>query len=325
MMENRSFDHYLGWMPNADGHQAGVQLPRRGRQAADDRIASRPSTRAAATRTPATAGSPAACSSTTGKVRRLAEGGQRQRRVRARLLREGRPRLHPGRRPRRSTTFDRFFCSLLALDVPEPRVHVGRAVIRQSEQQPAGRSPAASRTRPRCSPRSSGRAGRVRYYFNDLPVGALWGQAGFAAREPRRGVLHRLRDRHAAEPRRSSIRRSRTAAAATACPPTSTRTATCASARPTCRTSCTPSWSRRSGSAARSSSSTTSGAGSSTTCGRRASPTSATARTSTRTTARWASASPRSLLSPYARRGHVDHGDVRLRVDHQVHPLPLRR
>ena len=25
MMENRSFDHYLGWMPNADGHQAGVQ------------------------------------------------------------------------------------------------------------------------------------------------------------------------------------------------------------------------------------------------------------------------------------------------------------
>jgi phospholipase C len=25
MMENRSFDHYLGWMPDADGHQAGLQ------------------------------------------------------------------------------------------------------------------------------------------------------------------------------------------------------------------------------------------------------------------------------------------------------------
>ena len=24
MMENRSFDHYLGWMPDADGHQAGL-------------------------------------------------------------------------------------------------------------------------------------------------------------------------------------------------------------------------------------------------------------------------------------------------------------
>src|SRR3954452_1841606 len=25
MMENRSFDHYLGWLPNADGHQAGLK------------------------------------------------------------------------------------------------------------------------------------------------------------------------------------------------------------------------------------------------------------------------------------------------------------
>ena len=24
MMENRSFDHYLGWLPNADGRQAGL-------------------------------------------------------------------------------------------------------------------------------------------------------------------------------------------------------------------------------------------------------------------------------------------------------------
>jgi phospholipase C len=24
MMENRSFDHYLGWLPNADGKQAGL-------------------------------------------------------------------------------------------------------------------------------------------------------------------------------------------------------------------------------------------------------------------------------------------------------------
>ena len=24
MMENRSFDHYLGWLPDADGQQAGL-------------------------------------------------------------------------------------------------------------------------------------------------------------------------------------------------------------------------------------------------------------------------------------------------------------
>src|SRR5213078_1441538 len=27
MMENRSFDHYLGWMPNADARNAGLSYP----------------------------------------------------------------------------------------------------------------------------------------------------------------------------------------------------------------------------------------------------------------------------------------------------------
>src|SRR3954452_18730636 len=27
VMENRSFDHYLGWLPGADGRQAGLQYP----------------------------------------------------------------------------------------------------------------------------------------------------------------------------------------------------------------------------------------------------------------------------------------------------------
>ncbi len=27
MMENRSFDHFLGWMPNANGRQAGLSYP----------------------------------------------------------------------------------------------------------------------------------------------------------------------------------------------------------------------------------------------------------------------------------------------------------
>ncbi len=31
MMENRSFDHYLGWLPGADGRQAGLRVHRPGR------------------------------------------------------------------------------------------------------------------------------------------------------------------------------------------------------------------------------------------------------------------------------------------------------
>src|SRR5690349_17621491 len=29
MLENRSFDHYLGWLPGADGRQAGLAYPDR--------------------------------------------------------------------------------------------------------------------------------------------------------------------------------------------------------------------------------------------------------------------------------------------------------
>ena len=32
MMENRSFDHYLGWLPGADGHQSGLQFTDRNGQ-----------------------------------------------------------------------------------------------------------------------------------------------------------------------------------------------------------------------------------------------------------------------------------------------------
>ena len=65
MMENRSFDHYFGWLPNADavqqrtypdpdnGERAGRHTARRPRSAP-------PSGRAAGTRTPDTAGTTAA-------------------------------------------------------------------------------------------------------------------------------------------------------------------------------------------------------------------------------------------------------------------------
>ena len=97
---------------------------------------------------------------------------------------------------------------------------------------------------------------------------------------------------------RSSTRRSGTAAAATASRPTSTRSATCGSGRRSWPTSSTRSCARPTTSAARCSSSTTSGAGSSTTCARRACPTTAPAATWTRTSARWASGSPASRSRP---------------------------
>ena len=42
MMENRSFDHMLGWVPGADGRQAGLKFPdKAGRQIDSFHLASR--------------------------------------------------------------------------------------------------------------------------------------------------------------------------------------------------------------------------------------------------------------------------------------------
>ena len=62
MMENRSFDHYLGWMPNADGRQAGLSYTDKDGADARDAPARRPTGRAAATPTPTTRGTAGAAS-----------------------------------------------------------------------------------------------------------------------------------------------------------------------------------------------------------------------------------------------------------------------
>ena len=65
MMENRSFDHFLGWLPGADGRQAGLRFVDRYGRPAHARGTCTTS-RAAATPTPTTPTRAAGSSSTTG-------------------------------------------------------------------------------------------------------------------------------------------------------------------------------------------------------------------------------------------------------------------
>ena len=221
--------------------------------------------------------------------------GRRQRRVRALLLRRGRPRLHPpggpgvhGLRP----------VPLLAdgPDLAEPLLQVVGAVGRQARQHAAGRharQPVGDGLRPR-DRRAGRRPATTTRTCRSRRSGARAARRGHGPWPSTTPTARRARCRTS----RSSTRRSATAAAATGSRPTSTRSATCASARRSCPTSSTRSSSRRTGSAARCSSSTTSGAASSTTCARRASPTRAAARTWTTTSGRWASGSRRSRSRP---------------------------
>ncbi len=61
MMENRSFDHYLGWLPGADGRQEGPSTPT-GRASGTPPAASRRTSRAAASPIRTTPGTGGGCS-----------------------------------------------------------------------------------------------------------------------------------------------------------------------------------------------------------------------------------------------------------------------
>ena len=166
------------------------------------------------------------------------------------------------------TTFDRFHCSLMGSTLPNREyMHAAQSygmidndLPPQTEHRPA--SPTT-----RSSPRSTKAGVSNRYFFNDVPVSALWGAPGLARSGPIAEYYARCASRHAAARLASSTRTS--PAAVGEGPGLSRRRAPARrrAHRPGVhgRRRATRSWSRRSGSAARCSSSTTSGAASSTT------------------------------------------------------------
>ena len=122
MMENRSFDHFLGWLPGADGRQAGLQYRRLGRRPAPDHAPHRvPGLRHRRPR-PLVRGRPHPVRRR--RVRRLA--ARRQRRVLDRLLHRRRICRSTGNAApvldRRATTTSRRSWP----DVPEPLLHARR-------------------------------------------------------------------------------------------------------------------------------------------------------------------------------------------------------
>ena len=202
------------------------------------------------------------------------------------------------------TAFDRFFCSLLSSTYPNREyMHAGQSYGKIDNSLPLGGS-SASRTRrssTRCRPRASPtttstptsrsrRCGARR----DSPAPARC-RPTTSGRRPARCPALSFVD--PAFHGRGSGHLGRRAS----------RTATSASGRRSSPTSCTRSWSRRSTSAARCSSSTTSGAGSSTTCVPPRVPDLRASTDLNKDFGQMGLRIPAVVVSPYARRGHVDH------------------
>ena len=227
MMENRSFDHYFGWLPRRR-RRAARDLPER------DRPAASPTRHFSTLGTGGTqykgCGHPDPGhgwdQGRAAAERRLPRPRLGQRRVRAHLLQPGRPRLHPRGG---AQLHDLRPLLLLAArpDLAEPLLQVVGAVRRAEEQHDrARRQQLGDDLRPRDQPRPDGALLRLRPALR-RPVRRPLGAPG----STRSRATTRTASPATCRTSRSSTRPSRTAAAATACRPTSTRSATCGSAR----------------------------------------------------------------------------------------------
>ena len=183
MMENRSFDHYFGWLPGADGvQQRSYPDPDNGN------APGRNATCLHAGHGPVAGLRPPRPRARLGRRPRAARHraheperragrvpGRQQRRVRALLLRRGRARVHPPGRPRVHGVRPVL---LLAdgLDVAEPLLQV----VRQSGGLRNNDPPAATAGNQweTIFDRAISRGLSARYYNSDLPFSAVWGARG---------------------------------------------------------------------------------------------------------------------------------------------------
>jgi phospholipase C len=176
MMENRSFDHYLGWMPEADGRQAGLTfLDAAGRRHSTQPLA--PDWQGCAHPDPDHSWDGGRTQVNGGRMDGFLRSGDNDV-FSISYYREGDLGFLPAA-AKAFTTYDRMFCNLLASTFPNREyMHAAESYGLKDNSMP----PQAGY--PQGFPDNTifaalDRAGvSNRYFFNDLPVSALWGAPG---------------------------------------------------------------------------------------------------------------------------------------------------
>jgi phospholipase C len=175
MMENRSFDHYLGWMPEADGRQEGVSYTdEAGAAQGTHRLT--PEYQGCGHPDPGHGWDSGRVQYNRGRLDGWLKEGSGTDEFAIGYYSEGdlgfiQPATAGG------TTFDRFFCSLLASTYPN-REYMWAA---QSYGNKGNDLPVSSQGFPYETTLFAAverAGGTVRAYYNDLPPAALWGAAG---------------------------------------------------------------------------------------------------------------------------------------------------
>jgi phospholipase C len=172
MMENRSFDHYLGWLPGADGHQDGLSyVTKEGQTVATHRLA--PDFQGCAFNDPDHSWDGGRTQVNGGAMDGFLRSGDNDEFSVGYYTKDDLPFIPAAAQA--FTTYDRFFCSLLASTFPNREyMHAAQSYGKRDNSFPSGTG------FPDTTIFAALKAKGVdsHYFYNDLPVAALWGQAG---------------------------------------------------------------------------------------------------------------------------------------------------
>jgi phospholipase C len=178
MMENRSFDHYLGWMPNADGRQAGLTYKdKQGKRHKTHRLA--PDFQGCAYADPDHSFKGGREELNNGKLDGFRRAGDNDDFAIGYYREKDIPFLPAAAKA--FTTYDHFFCSILASTFPNREyMHAAQSYGKVDNSFPeAGfKDQGFPDTTIFAALKKKGIDGR--YYFIDEPAAALWGPPGVA-------------------------------------------------------------------------------------------------------------------------------------------------
>jgi phospholipase C len=178
MMENRSFDHYLGWLPNADGRQGGLTFTdKQGKSSATRRLA--PDWQGCAHPDPDHSWDGGRTQLNGGRCDGFLRSGSNDV-FSISYYQEGDLGFIQDA-AKAFTTFDRFHCSLMGSTLPNREyMHAGTSYGMIDNSFPS--APGFPDTTIFAALAAKGVSNR--YFFSDVPVSALWGAPGLQRSGP---------------------------------------------------------------------------------------------------------------------------------------------
>ena len=183
MMENRSFDHYLGWMPRADGRQGGLAyVDKAGQSHATQRLT--PDWQGCGHPDPDHSWEGGRVQLNGGRCDGFLRSGENDQ-FSISYYQEGDLGFIQDA-AKAFTTFDHFHCSLMGSTLPNREyMHAGQSYGLVKNDLPPQTADYKSGFPPNTIFDALDAKGvSNRYFYNDVPVAAMWGQKGLARSSP---------------------------------------------------------------------------------------------------------------------------------------------